>query len=450
MRVQLPSGHKFCSSSVRTFIFLELPKSPCLRLIATQRRNNSTETSPPARSTVLLNKTTPNPVTLFYDTTPSQPQISLDLYPAQIQRKIDRDLSSTQPAPLGTPPALKRTDYDDGKIPFSDRAKRLFRVGKAYLQFYKTGLKNIWRNYNEMKAIRTRLGTVDIDDLIKYGTSRDLSATTGREDQDQRLKQSESGEGSGNAMPGLTRREYQLVLRTRHDLFKLIPFSLIFAVCGEFTPLVILATGSAVVPYPCRIPQQEQNDFLRPAKIQPAVQTALDRLTGPTPTPSGTIHSPESDLKWDWRQEYIHAHRLHLNPFLTPVSFLGLLWHKLYALPRLRRHCSHILCDTILIQREGGFAQLPPREVFMWSLNYGLHSLAQYIDERKRRGLSIDPDSNDLKDALVPIVEAEAEYLLGVDWSRVRPEDHWRAAFRPISSVTPDDRHVMHSGTLAV
>ncbi|KAK5060029.1 hypothetical protein LTR84_009913 [Exophiala bonariae] len=439
MRVQLLSAHNCCSRSVHNSAVWEPSVSRCLPLIPTQRRYQWTKTSPPARLTALLDKTTPNPVTLYYDPTSRQPPISLSRLPANVQRNIDRDLSSTQPAPLSTPPPLNGNDYDDGKIPLTDRAKRLFRVGKAYLQFYKTGLKNIWRNYNEMKAIRTRLGTSDFEDLIKYGTTHARLMANGGDEQEQRLR----GGGSGSdSKPPLTRREYQLVLRTRHDLFKLVPFSLIFAICGEFTPLVILATGSAVVPFPCRIPQQEQQDFLRPAKIQPAVQRALDRLSEPTPSPPDNTYTLQSDLRWNWRQEFIYAHRLHLNPFLTPVSLLGMLWHRIYALPRLRRHCSHILCDTILIQREGGFAKLSPREVFMWSLNYGLHTLTEYIEDRKRRGLSIDPDSDELKNVLSPIVEAEAEYLLAVDWSRVRPEDHWRAVFRPVRSITPDDRHV--------
>lgn len=41
---------------------------------------------------------------------------------------------------------------------------------------------------------------------------------------------------------------------------KLLPFGLVFAICGEFTPLVIVAIGSGVVPGTCRIPKQVKGD----------------------------------------------------------------------------------------------------------------------------------------------------------------------------------------------
>ncbi|KAL6244392.1 hypothetical protein RBB50_008634 [Rhinocladiella similis] len=429
MRVQIPSAHKCCSHSIPACGALYSTTQRSLIPVAIQRRLKSTTLpSPSARSKSLLGQTTPNPATLYYDSDQKYPRISLKPYPAHVQRSISQDLSSTHPAPLSTPPPLKRTDYDNGQIPLNDKVYRLFKVGKAYLQFYKTGFKNIWHNYKELRAIRARLGTDKFEDVIKYGRPGAPREGQGSEPRREGVKQ-------GGQTPLLTRREYQLALRTRHDLFKLVPFSLIFAICGEFTPLIILAIGSAVVPYPCRIPQQERKDFLRPSRIQPAVEKALERHFGPTSQPDS--------MKWDWRHEFIYAYQLHVNPFLMPLPLLGPLWHSIYALPRLRKHCSHILCDTILIQREGGFAQLSPREVFLWSLNSGLPSLTQYIDDRARQGTPIDVDSPDLKRALLPIVEAEANNLVNVDWSRIKPEDHWRAVFRPVRNVRPDDRHLL-------
>ncbi|KIW20045.1 hypothetical protein PV08_00620 [Exophiala spinifera] len=438
MRVPLLSAHKCCSHPVRLPGALDSRSARGLLPVAIQRRNQSTTLpSPSAPSKSLLDRTAPNPATLYYDSDAKYHRISLTPLPTHVQRSISQDLSSTHPAPLDTPPPLKRTDYDDGQIPLKDKVHRLFKVGKAYLQFYKTGLKNIWRNYKELRAIRARLGTDKLEDLIKYGRPRTLTEGRGPRSRQEGVK------ATNDQIPPLTRREYQLALRTRHDLFKLVPFSLILAICGEFTPLVILATGSAVVPFPCRIPQQERQDFMRPLSVQPAVDKALERVAGPAREPETRQAASRPVVNWDWRQEFIYAHRLHLNPFLTPVPLLGALWHRIYVLPRLRKHCHHIVCDTILIRREGGFARLSPREVFRWSLNHGLRSLTHYVDDRSRRGLPIDPDSPDLKKALLPVVQAEADYLLSVDWSRVKPEDHWRAAFRPVGSVTPDDRNVL-------
>ncbi|KAK7888095.1 hypothetical protein LTR67_008972 [Exophiala xenobiotica] len=450
------------------------PPSSSTWLPATQRRDNSTSTSTrrpspsPSPSHDLLDQTTPNPVTTHYSPSPSYPSISLKPYPSNVQASINRDLSSTRPPPLETPPPLERTDYDDGQIPLGDQAKRLFRVGKAYLTFYKTGFKSIWSNYKGLRAIHARLGTRKLENIIKYGSSSAINANTddhqGKKGNETETRKSEghvkhhvTPQPQAQAQPGddktvhgpsttptVTRRDYQLALRTRHDLYKLVPFSLVFAICGEFTPLVILAIGSAAVPYPCRIPAQEQQDFQRPVKIQPRVDEAAKRIISES-NPDSNANPSTTEQEVEWKREFIDAHRLHLSPFLTPIPVIGPLWHRLYSGPRLRRHCHEVLCDTIMIRREGGFDKLPPREVFQWSLKYGLRTLTEYMDNLKRQGKPLDPDSAELKKVLLPVVEAEADYILNVDWRRVKPEEQWRAVFRPpgpAKVVAPDDRHL--------
>ncbi|KAK5230141.1 hypothetical protein LTR72_001676 [Exophiala xenobiotica] len=449
------------------------PPSSSTWLLATQRRDNSTSTSTatrrpsPSPSHNLLDQTTPNPVTTHYLPSPSYPSISLKPYPSNVQASINRDLSSNRPPPLETPPPLERTDYDDGQIPLGDQAKRLFRVGKAYLTFYKTGFKSIWSNYKDLRAIHARLGTRKLENIIKYGSSSAADTTNTDDHQgEEKGNETETRKSEGHvkhhvtpqpqaqAQPGddktvhgpsttptVTRRDYQLALRTRHDLYKLVPFSLVFAICGEFTPLVILAIGSAAVPYPCRIPAQEQQDFQRPVKIQPRVDEAAKRIS----ESNSNSDSNTTEQEVEWKREFIDAHRLHLSPFLTPIPVIGPLWHRLYSGPRLRRHCDEVLCDTILIRREGGFDKLPPREVFQWSLKYGLRTLTEYMDDLKRQGKPLDPDSAELKKVLLPVVEAEADYILNVDWRRLKPEDQWRAVYRPpgpAKVATPDDRHL--------
>jgi hypothetical protein len=231
-----------------------------------------------------------------------------------------------------------------------------------------------------------------------------------------------TGDGNPRAVPVITRKDYLIALRTRHDLGKLVPFSIVFAICGEFTPLVILAIGSAAVPYTCRIPKQEQGDFLRPVKIQQRYTQQVETLLPGASKDDGSMQ---------WRQEFLEAYRLHVNPFSQPTPVLGKLWHTLFSSRRLRKHCEEVLCDTILIRREGGFEKLSPREVFQWSLKYGLTALRDYTDARRREGVPIDPDSVELKKLLVPAAEAEAAFMLDVDWARLEPEKHWLSVFRP-------------------
>ncbi|KAK1757289.1 putative letm1-like protein [Echria macrotheca] len=109
--------------------------------------------------------------------------------------------ASTRPPPLNLPTRAPNTTL------FS----HLFATGKAYLTFYKTGLRAILTNH--------------------------------------RLR------SSPDAPPPNTRASILLHLRSAHDVRRLPIFGLLLLVCGEFTPFVVLAVPS-IVPYTCRIPRQ--------------------------------------------------------------------------------------------------------------------------------------------------------------------------------------------------
>lgn len=108
--------------------------------------------------------------------------------------------ASTRPPPLDVP----ARDLSTNLFVY------LFRVGKAYTTFYKTGLKAI---------------------LTNRRLSRNLPA----------------------ANP--TRADVLLYRRVRHDLQRLPLFAVILLVCGELTPFIILLFPS-LSPYTCRIPAQ--------------------------------------------------------------------------------------------------------------------------------------------------------------------------------------------------
>ncbi|KAG7293782.1 hypothetical protein NEMBOFW57_003839 [Staphylotrichum longicolle] len=125
--------------------------------------------------------------------------------------------ATTRPPPLNLPTRPAEADTSP-KAKFS----HLFATGVAYLKFYKTGVKHIYTN--------TRL---------LYSSS---SAT-----KDPEL-------AAARPAPG-TRAHFLLRLRWRYDVRRLPLFAVILVVCGEFTPLVVLALPRAV-PGPCRIPRQ--------------------------------------------------------------------------------------------------------------------------------------------------------------------------------------------------
>lgn len=121
--------------------------------------------------------------------------------------------ASTRPPPLVLPT----------REPETSQMTYLFHVGKAYMQFYKTGLKAIFTN-------RRLLSSVAPPPL---GLSSSSSA--------------------GDTWP--TRAVALLRARTRHDLARLPVFAVLLLLCGEFTPLIVLVFPR-LTPLTCRIPRQ--------------------------------------------------------------------------------------------------------------------------------------------------------------------------------------------------
>ncbi|KAK3305794.1 uncharacterized protein B0T15DRAFT_210095 [Chaetomium strumarium] len=140
-----------------------------------------------------------------------------------------RDHGLANPPPTTRPPplTLPSRPTEAAGHPFLSQANfsYLFAQGMAYLSFYKTGMKHIYTNTRLLYSKRLREGT--------------------GEEEEEQLRPPRAG----------TRAHMHLKLRWAHDVRRLPLFALILIVCGEFTPLVVLALPRAV-PLPCRIPRQ--------------------------------------------------------------------------------------------------------------------------------------------------------------------------------------------------
>ncbi|CAG8950910.1 hypothetical protein HYFRA_00003127 [Hymenoscyphus fraxineus] len=148
----------------------------------------------------------PPPLHLYASTSPSTPE--------KAPKDTVNPPSSTRPASIETP--LRKS--------YTSLPQYLFALGKTYATFYKTGVKNIYHNFRAAGALEDR--TTSHQSIAK-------AITTG----------------------AFTRADYQLVVRSWHDLKRVPLFGLLFIVCGEFTPLIVVAVSS-IVPWTCRIPRQ--------------------------------------------------------------------------------------------------------------------------------------------------------------------------------------------------
>lgn len=347
-----------------------------------------------------------------------------------------QDLSSTRPAVLEVPEPLNPDDFA-GNVPIQEQAKYYFRLGKSYLSFYKTGMKNIYSNYKEYREIKQRLGPLPINDAVKYG-----------------------GQGG---RPSITRREYQLYLRTRYDLTKLVPFGLVFLICGEFTPLVVLALGSAVVPYTCRIPKQIHADqakqtkrWLNP-KWNPSIEADNSDETHEKRTEERDTNSKSDTEIIQTRQGRVAAqlhslldagsnpnHDAHSKPLPSIDVQVAYLWgispfprvpkslefplSRLWLHARVKQRAEEILCDAILVQREGGAARLEPAEVLEVTKKANAAYAVLYLMEGRAEAKG-DLDQQHMKKTLAPTLEEEMQDMFKVcEELHDQPDLHYLAA----------------------
>ncbi|MCJ1400818.1 hypothetical protein MMC11_004026 [Xylographa trunciseda] len=122
--------------------------------------------------------------------------------------------SSTLPPPLVLP---VRSDSQSAPGYY-------FSLGRAYLSFYKTGAKAVYNNWQTARGIRSRLPeNTSPEEALQQGV--------------------------------LSRGEWLLIRRSNQDIKKVPLFALVFMICGEFTPLVVVFM-SGVVPRTCKVPKQ--------------------------------------------------------------------------------------------------------------------------------------------------------------------------------------------------
>lgn len=237
--------------------------------------------------------------------------------------------STTLPAAIDFP---IRPNNEDNTV---SRFKYYFALGRAYLGFYKTGVKNVWLNHKLAKEIAQRL---------KIKPYAGGNAT--RRSHLQKLSSRSS----------LSRADFQLLERTRADVKKLPLFGLIIAICGEFTPLVVLATGKAVVPRTCQIPSQVEKHDHAVLQHQRQFYHTQD-LEMP---PDWVLYATSAAVKHNMTPQAV----MHLSVALGLVreerrwvimsGYIGNLAMKLWYRPRLADRLAYLELDDQLLRSSLG------------------------------------------------------------------------------------------------
>lgn len=278
-----------------------------------------------------------------------QPSLNLSLYPSskrflQSNAPPATSLSTTAPTPsvngpLSTLPAPLELPTREPNQPFF--FKYAFTLGKAYANFYKTGVKNIYFNFIASRSVQNIV--------------------------DEKYKSSISSAVKGGS---LSRSDFQLLIRSRHDVKRVPIFALVFLICGEFTPLVVIAISN-VVPWTCRIPRQVDADR---KKVEERRAISFRNLTMNLP-PVGT---GVQDLK--------RMQLLHINWSLgLSSSMWDYIGGRLPGLPnailrrKVARRVEYLELDDLLIKSDGGVKPMFEEELRMACVERGIDVMGRDV-----------------------------------------------------------------------
>ncbi|KAL8735640.1 MAG: hypothetical protein Q9166_000809 [cf. Caloplaca sp. 2 TL-2023] len=244
--------------------------------------------------------------------------------------------SSTLPPPLSLPAS-------EPNVSGTAKFKFYYRIGRAYLTFYKSGVKAIWQNYKTLRQLRPH---------IPRGSSTEQALRDGL----------------------LSRAEYHLIRRTRSDMSRIPVFGLVLTICGEFTPLVVVFIGlSGAVPRTCHIPRQI--DGAR-KKLEARRRESFRE---------GTV-TPHEIGKLKDAQQLPTPILVHIGRSLNLYSSL---WDRIGVVPtnllprRIQRAVDRIDVDDLAINRAGGVKYLNEEETKLAAEERGLDIVGRPTGELK-------------------------------------------------------------------
>ncbi len=160
---------------------------------------------------------------------------------------VDVDVASPLSPAAANPPYTTRPPPLHLPLAAADAStfRRLFDTGKAYLTFYKTGLKYIYINarmlYRDAPGPPAAAATAP-------NKSRAAGVVKQKQKQQQQQQQQQEQQQAVAVPPRETRAYRLLAARTAHDLRRLPLFGLLLLVCGE----VHAAGGAGAAGASCR------------------------------------------------------------------------------------------------------------------------------------------------------------------------------------------------------
>lgn len=191
----------------------------------------------------------------------------------------------------------------------------IYVLNGRQLSFYKTGVKNVYYNFIATRPIQDRIDKAG--SITALVDARQIS-----------------------------RSEFQLVMRSRHDNRRIPVFLIAFLVFGEFSPLILPFISSAV-PWNCRIPSQLQGDREKQERRR---SDAFAKLAGVNAREVLGAGKTAEGLN---KEELLHVSNvlgLHSPKWPVALSLPPTWWLRF----RVQRRVEYLELDDTLLERGGG------------------------------------------------------------------------------------------------
>ncbi|KAF4777676.1 hypothetical protein HER10_EVM0005629 [Colletotrichum scovillei] len=245
-------------------------------------------------------------------------------------------IASSRPAALDLPE----------KKPDASKFGHLIQTGKAYIKFYKTGLKAVFSNRHIQDVIRAKSTSVE--------GFRAPSVFT-----------------PGVIPKGFSRADWVLLWRVRHDVLRVPLFGLVLLVCGEFTPLIVIFVDG-VVPYTCRLPRQIDASFSQAEERRHKSFADFERAAplGVAGTQGTAARAPAS--------------------MCCSLHMPGMMWDKIGFIPpgmwatKGKLRMAFLEGDDRLLARDGGAAALEEQEVKIAATERGIDCAGRGDEELRK------------------------------------------------------------------
>ncbi|CEI88523.1 hypothetical protein RMCBS344292_02910 [Rhizopus microsporus] len=223
----------------------------------------------------------------------------------------------------------------------TSRIGKLIQQSKELVKFYKDGIKLLWSNHKEAKALQLKV-------------------------------QNEGYE--------LSRSEFQLIHRAQKDIIKLIPFGIIFCILPESIPLLVIYVP-AMIPSTCL----KDSQIVLRQKMTMNVLKSAEQVQGIAPEDFLSLPKFQRIAKhYAYDFDLSRIDRRHLSAY---CRFMGLNDYGTQGMlkKRLAKYMDYIEKDDKLLAKEG-VDNLDIKELSTAVEERGMRSLNE-PEEQMRRAL---------------------------------------------------------------